>query len=320
MSPVLLKRALHVFVIVSSMVHATAKHKMHQGALGVSLSDSGSDNTATKDYFYKQAKEHSRAQLTQAQSKYEVSFVHATKTGGTAIQLHMMAHGEECPHLNFFVGHSFKELELQEHGFHTLIVMRDPADRIRSAFDYSKYGSGFHPDKVDAEAVLFLDANHFVDALRDRNHTLHNKAWHIVDHREEGDQFAPEEYWLNGDSKQRSVVCYSADLGDGLSAAVNRYTTAGSKNSTVKPCDLKVPRSNVSKQHSEGLTEMNANWVRLQLRSSDYHLWGRYCGPDVNSMAASIMANLKESTTPGDSSTTKTPVRNGTTNALPTCW
>ena len=238
------------------------------------------NDNAAKGYFFNQAKLHSRSQLT-TDGKNELCFVHATKTGGTALNLHMMTNGEQCPMLHFFVGHSFREHELQEHGYQSLVILREPSDRIRSSFDYAKYGSTFHgTSTVTNDAKLFDDANDFVDALRNGSHALHKTAWSVVEHREGGIQFKPEEHWLNGDPSRRSAVCYSGDLGSSVSQAVNLHMLGSAlpDNPSRPLCNITIPRSNVSSKRSANLDELNANWIRLEsMYASDFNLWRHHC-------------------------------------------
>jgi len=237
--------------------------------------------TSDKVLFKEQAKQHSRMQLLKADTK-DVSFVHATKTGGTALELHLMTHGEQCPMLHFFVGHSFRESELQQQGYQTLIILREPSDRIRSSFDYAKHGSTFHGNStVTNDAKLFDDANDFVDALRNNSHALHKTAWYVVEHREGGVQFKPEEHWLNGNPSRRSTVCYSGDLGSSVSQAVNLHVLGKNESTTDPrelPCNITIPRSNVSSKRSVDLNELNANWIRLEsMYAADFNHWRKLC-------------------------------------------
>jgi len=244
------------------------------------------NDKASKGYFFDQAKQHTRSQLNTA-GKNELCFVHATKTGGTALNLHLMTNGRECTMLHFFAGHSFREHELQEHGYQSLVIMREPSDRIRSSFDYAKYGSTFHgTSTVTNGALLFDDANDFVDALRNDSHALHKAAWNVVKHREGGIQFNPEEHWLNGDPSRRSTVCYSGDLGSSVSEAVNLHVLGStlSDNPSRPLCNITIPRSNVSSKRSANLNDLNANWIRLEsMYASDFNLWRHHCNTNLTS-------------------------------------
>lgn len=70
----------------------------------------------------------------------EMGFVHVTKTGGTAVKDHMLMHRSECPKVKFTSGHLDLEKDWQRKGYQSLVVLRDPVDRFRSAFDYAKSG------------------------------------------------------------------------------------------------------------------------------------------------------------------------------------
>jgi len=70
----------------------------------------------------------------------EIGFVHVTKTGGTAVKDHMLIHRSECPKVKFTSGHLDLEKDWQRKGYQSLVVLRDPVDRFRSAFDYAKSG------------------------------------------------------------------------------------------------------------------------------------------------------------------------------------
>jgi hypothetical protein len=71
----------------------------------------------------------------------ELGFLHLPKTGGTAIKDHLLVNREECNSLVFTFSHDETERMWQSAGFHTVVVLRDPAERFRSAFDYAAWGS-----------------------------------------------------------------------------------------------------------------------------------------------------------------------------------
>lgn len=71
----------------------------------------------------------------------ELGFLHLPKTGGTAIKDHLLVNREECNSLVFTSSHAETERMWQSAGFPTVVVLRDPAERFRSAFDYAAGGS-----------------------------------------------------------------------------------------------------------------------------------------------------------------------------------
>lgn len=187
---------------------------------------------------------------------------------------HLLAHREQCPQLTFTRSHIPTEKDWQAKGFRTVAILRSPADRFRSAFDYAAGGSEKYA-KTDMQqlAAKFKSANDFADSLRASEHKKDGLAWKIVLHREGGTQFREASHWLNGDATKREVVCYSDSLAEDLSRAVNSKQAGGGQTK----CAIKTGKRNVSKKHSSGLNAVNAAWVERYYKA-DLSLYRRYCG------------------------------------------
>ena len=221
-------------------------------------------------------------------SEAPFGFVHIPKTGGTAMKDFLLTHRNQCPALVFTSLHDHNEAEWQRLGYESVVVLRDPAERFRSAFDYARGGSEkYATTHMSGEAAKFADVNDFADALRSGQASMSNLAWQIVQLREHGIQFRAAATWLNGNATKRHVVCFSGSLTDGLSKAVNDASSKrrrannggdrGASSSLKGTCGIRAGKRNVSKKHSAKISNANLKWVRSYYRS-DYALFRRYCG------------------------------------------
>ena len=156
-------------------------------------------------------------------------FVHIPKTGGTAIRdvLEAPSLRRACPGLHFYRNHERTERQWQRRGFHSILVLRDPVDRFRSAFDYAAFGSDKYSNRDWRLGRHFGNASGFAASLRNTKYddllssssssssSLSSSrdsgavAWNVIKHREHGVQFRPAVRWVDGDAKRRTVVCYN---------------------------------------------------------------------------------------------------------------
>lgn len=150
------------------------------------------------------------------------------ETGGTALKdvFENVQQRHACPNLHFYRSHERTERQWQQRGFHTIVVLREPVDRFRSAFDYAAFGSEKYQSNRDWRlARVFGNASSFARSLSlKRPHTSETApaiadptpssiAWDVLKHREHGVQFRPAARWVDGDPRRRSVVCYDPQFG-----------------------------------------------------------------------------------------------------------
>ena len=151
---------------------------------------------------------------TNKQLRKKYSFIHPTKSGGTAVDQYLAEYYSswiseaEWTYINgkyyeFRRSHSILASEVEN----PIVVVRDPYDRIVSMYLYWKYGSKMHPrDEYFINKERHTTFQDFLHRVEDEPSSLiYGATWE--------DHFKPTSHWIKpSDYKKSIVIVYSRNL------------------------------------------------------------------------------------------------------------
>ena len=179
-------------------------------------------------------------------------FIHATKTGGTALEVYFK---ENYSNIIFGTNHFARCGKYKN----PIIVLRDPAERFVSMFNYWKYGSYRSSFPQNAKRVYErsdefvdkfkkVDINNFVSFIKNRNKCLRYKfTW--------SHHFKPQSFWYTGDLKKITVILYKPDLQESVFKLFEELK--------VENKQIPLMSRNVTKKRENSFSYMNddsLNW------------------------------------------------------------
>jgi hypothetical protein len=188
------------------------------------------------------------------------TFVHPTKTGGTALE-------------QYFKKHHFRNVSGAGH-IHTcansqnpIIVIRDPMDRFVSIYKYWRNGAEDGKYKRDPDWVSINTISDFIAKLS-RNDTGFAKKYLHRDFTTDL-HFSEQRHWLKPqDYSKTIVVAYDKD---GLDRKLRDLLC----HLKLPPTGLPLPRVNVTKSLLGvccAMTDRDRAWVREKFKN-DFELW-----------------------------------------------
>ena len=174
--------------------------------------------------------------LFTAVSTLTVVVLHVPKTAGTAVRSTFSACNASFPK------HSVRLASLcKRTDEHVITVLRDPYDRLFSAFTYFKYGSTLWHSRPAGKRATNLTFAEFIEAWADDQHAKHDEAVRITSRRNWthtpwvwSDHFAPQSSWWHVPYCPQPVhfLCFSSNL---LDAAANLFHDLGVRCPTRAP-------------------------------------------------------------------------------------
>ena len=219
-----------------------------------------------------------------------VRLVHIPKTGGAAIVTHLRVN-RACPAMDGG-GHEVTEATALARSQTPLIVLREPLERLQSAFEYWRQGSEVHkhqplPQLAQLQSALqamLPDLSAFVDGLTNTTsarraavtsilrtpHILNNWVWDA--------HFKPQGHWIEHESERSIFVCYSRRLGRRLQCVADELPAlAGCNFSSLRVVNKTPPPSSKRSQQQPLLSESHQHAIRSYF-ARDYALYEHYCG------------------------------------------
>lgn len=188
------------------------------------------------------------------------TFVHPTKTGGTAVE-------------QYFKKHHFRKIRGVGH-IHTcansqnpITIVRDPMDRFVSIFKYWRNGAVDGRYTRDPDWISVNTISEFIGRLKANDNAFAKRFLH----RDftTSLHFAEQRHWLKpADHAKTTVIVYDKDKLDEKVARLLEHLG-------LPPTGLPLPRVNVTKSSAEVCCEMTAEdvaWVREKFKG-DFQLW-----------------------------------------------
>lgn len=165
---------------------------------------------------------------TTAQPIY--TFIHPTKTGGTACETFFSEHYSE-----FIKGTGHDNKCMNENN--PIVIIRDPTDRFISMYKYWKYGS-LDIDKYKRSGAFLRNYNDytikdFIQLIKNKNHgdLYQNFTW--------DQHFQPIVKWINNTNyKNIIVIIYERDLNEKINKLLDVLK--------IKPKPVELPIINIS--------------------------------------------------------------------------
>lgn len=188
------------------------------------------------------------------------TFVHVTKTGGTAVEQYFKAHH---PRQVKGVGH----LHRCGNSSNPIVIIRDPMERFVSMFEYWRNGATDGKYQRKAEWVSVNTISDFVRKLRGKDRSFERNFLH----RDftTNLHFCEQAYWLKpADYAKTTVLVYDRDRMDEKLRALLTHLGLPHRG-------LPLPRVNVTKTDSRvdtSMTDDDRAWVRERFRC-DFELW-----------------------------------------------
>jgi hypothetical protein len=183
------------------------------------------------------------------------TFVHVTKSGGTAVEMYFQEHLSK-----YITGVGHENVCTRDNN--PIIIIREPVDRFMSMYKYWKRGSDmFTPAECTRGTIK--------DFIQYMKHQLHDKLynqdylWY--------QHFAPTCDWIKTSLSDIIAIKYSPDLGALIPRKLCQAMNIPGVEAQLKKVNISVPCPN-----HEDLDKYDLEFIH-EYYKNDFNLWNTLC-------------------------------------------